>query len=57
MEFFEEKKAMSRLDEGGGLWYSNSEKSITDKRSAQKIVRKTSLGTVTLQSGGSCSLR
>ena len=26
---------MARLDEGGGLWYSNGEKSITDKRSAQ----------------------
>ena len=29
------EKAMACLDEGGGLWYSNSEKSITDKRSAQ----------------------
>lgn len=35
MEFFGEKKAMACLDEGGGLWYSNGEKSITDKRSAQ----------------------
>lgn len=32
---FWEKKAMACLDEGGGLWYSNGEKSITDKRSAQ----------------------
>ena len=29
------EKAMACLDEGGGLWYSNGEKSITDKRSAQ----------------------
>ena len=35
MEVFGEKKAMARLDEGGGLWYSNSEKSISDKWSAQ----------------------
>ena len=35
------EKAMSRLDEGGGLWYSNGEKSITDKRSAQfKVLNK-----------------
>ena len=26
---------MARLDEGGGLWYSKGEKSITEKRSAQ----------------------
>ena len=35
MEVFGEKKAMPCLDGGGGLWYSNNEKSITDKRSAQ----------------------
>ena len=35
MEVFWEKKALACLDEDGGLWYSNSEKSITDKRSAQ----------------------
>ena len=29
------EKAMACLDEGGELWYSNDEKSITDKRSAQ----------------------
>ncbi len=32
---FWKKKAMACLDEGSGLWYSNGEKSITDKRSAQ----------------------
>lgn len=36
VEFFGEKKAMARLDEGGGLWYNTHEKSITDKRSAQE---------------------